>query len=116
MGKVVMKLSRHTVTGKRLRLILVLVVLAAAAPSLPAGDEPGAAVRKRADEIKKHIAADYDRLEALYKHLHANPEVSLKEEQTSARMAKELREAGFEVSEKVGGHGVVGVLKNGDGP
>jgi hippurate hydrolase len=38
------------------------------------------------------------------------------EEQTAARMARELRALGFAVTEKVGGHGVVGVLKNGPGP
>ena len=55
-------------------------------------------------------------LVALYKHLHANPELSLQEEQTAARMAEELKKLGFEVTTKVGGHGVVGVLKNGTGP
>lgn len=59
---------------------------------------------------------DYAFLEGLYKHLHANPELSFKEEKTAARMASELRALGFEVTEKVGGHGVVGVLKNGEGP
>jgi hippurate hydrolase len=52
----------------------------------------------------------------LYQHLHANPELSLQEEQSAARMAKELKALGFDVTEKVGGHGVVGVLKNGKGP
>lgn len=55
-------------------------------------------------------------LVALYKELHANPELSLNEVETAARVAKELREIGLEVTEKVGGHGIVGVLKNGDGP
>ncbi len=55
-------------------------------------------------------------LVALYKELHANPELSLHEEETAARLAKELRAAGLEVTEHFGGHGVVGVLKNGDGP
>ena len=55
-------------------------------------------------------------LVALYQELHANPELSMHEVETAARVAKELREAGFEVTENVGGHGVVGVLKNGDGP
>lgn len=55
-------------------------------------------------------------LVTLYKELHGNPELSLHEVETSARIAKELRDAGFEVTEKVGGHGIVGVLKNGDGP
>lgn len=58
---------------------------------------------------------------ALYQHLHANPELSLMEVKTASRMAQELRQAGFDVTEKVGGnvqggHGVVGVLKNGPGP
>ncbi len=52
----------------------------------------------------------------LYEELHANPELSLHEEQTAARVAAELRAAGLEVTENVGGHGVVGVLKNGNGP
>ncbi len=55
-------------------------------------------------------------LVALYKELHANPELSLHEEQTAARFAKELRSAGLDVTENFGGHGVVGILKNGDGP
>ncbi len=52
----------------------------------------------------------------LYKDLHENPELSLQEVRTSAKMAVELKAAGFEVTTKIGGHGVVGVLKNGDGP
>jgi amidohydrolase len=52
----------------------------------------------------------------LYRHLHANPELSLHEEKTAWRLAAELRTAGFDVTVKVGGHGVVGVLKNGNGP
>lgn len=55
-------------------------------------------------------------LVALYKELHANPELSMHETETAARVAKELREAGLEVTENVGGHGIVGVLKNGEGP
>ena len=62
------------------------------------------------------VAAEYPSLEALYKHLHANPELSLMEEKTAARVAAEFRTAGFEVTEKFGGNGVVAVLKNGDGP
>jgi len=52
---------------------------------------------------------------ALYKELHAAPELSLHEEKSSARMASELRALGYEVTEKVGGYGVVGVLQNGTG-
>jgi amidohydrolase len=73
-------------------------------------------VPARVAEVKKHIGTEFDSLEKLYKHLHSNPELSLHEEKTAARMAKELRDLGFEVTEKVGGTGVVGVLKNGKGP
>lgn len=62
------------------------------------------------------VAKELPSLVALYKELHASPELSLHEEQTSARIAQELRAAGLEVTEKAGGHGVVGVLKNGEGP
>lgn len=73
-------------------------------------------LKAQVPEIKRQIAGEYPQLETLYKHLHANAEVSLKEEQTALRMAKELRDAGYEVAEKIGGTGVVGVLKNGTGP
>lgn len=52
----------------------------------------------------------------LYQELHANPELSMHEVETASHIAKELRAAGLEVTEKVGGNGIVGVLKNGDGP
>ncbi|HZS18866.1 MAG TPA: amidohydrolase [Candidatus Udaeobacter sp.] len=61
---------------------------------------------------------------AIYKDIHAHPELSGQEERTAAIVAKELRAAGCEVTEHVGryqnpklrGYGVVGVMKNGDGP
>jgi|HubBroStandDraft_6_1064221.scaffolds.fasta_scaffold166845_2 amidohydrolase len=76
----------------------------------------GDTIRKQADDVNKHIAAQYDQLEALYKHLHTHPELSLHEVQTAARLAKEIRALGFEATEKVGGTGIVAVLKNGPGP
>ncbi len=66
--------------------------------------------------VTKVIDAELKSLDALYKQLHAYPELSYEEEKTSARLAKELKSLGFEVTEKIGGHGIVGVLKNGDGP
>jgi hippurate hydrolase len=65
--------------------------------------------------IERLIADEYPSLDALYKNLHAHPELGFQEKRTSARLAKELRAAGFEVTEKVGGTGIVGVLKNGKG-
>ena len=51
-----------------------------------------------------------------YTELHAAPELSGRETQTAAKLAAAWRDAGFEVTSGVGGTGVVGVLKNGDGP
>lgn len=58
----------------------------------------------------------YADLDALYVDLHRTPELSLHEEKTAAKMAARLRTLGFEVTERVGGWGVVGVLRNGKGP
>ena len=68
------------------------------------------------EKAKAAISAELDSLVALYKHLHANPEISFQEEKTALRLAREMKGIGFKVAEKVGGHGVVGVFKNGDGP
>lgn len=68
-------------------------------------------------ELSNTIQKDYDRyLAGLFDHFHRNPELSTVENETAARMAKELRAAGFDVTEGVGGTGVVAIMKNGDGP
>ena len=66
--------------------------------------------------ITAEIQAVYPRAEALYIELHKAPEISWREKETSARLAKELREIGYEVTTEVGRTGVVGVLRNGAGP
>ncbi|HEX9038062.1 MAG TPA: M20 family metallopeptidase [Ktedonobacterales bacterium] len=55
-------------------------------------------------------------LEALYKDLHAHPELSMRESRTAGIAADRLDGAGFEVASGVGKTGVVGLLRNGDGP
>lgn len=67
-------------------------------------------------KVAARVTAEADSLLKLYQHLHAHPELSFQEEKTGQRIAEELRKAGFEVTERVGGFGVVGVLKNGAGP
>ena len=66
--------------------------------------------------VAARLEAEYPSLEAIYRDVHANPELSFMEIRTAGLVAKELRAAGFEVTEKVGNTGVVGVLKNGPGP
>jgi amidohydrolase len=55
-------------------------------------------------------------LEAFYKDVHSHPELSMQEKRTASVAAERLRAAGFEVSEEIGNTGVVGVLRNGEGP
>ena len=66
--------------------------------------------------VQARVTVEYNSLFGLYKNLHANPELSFQEAKTAARLAKELKALGFVVTEKIGGHGVVGVFKNGVGP
>ncbi len=64
----------------------------------------------------KEVKNVYGDAEALYLDLHENPELSGHELQTSAKLAGRIRNLGYEVTEHVGGTGVVAVLKNGAGP
>lgn len=67
-------------------------------------------------ELKDLCENDTKRLEAIFKDLHSNPELPFMEVRTSGIIAKELKALGFQIIEKVGKTGVVGILKNGDGP
>ena len=66
--------------------------------------------------LNEAIRADMPQLMTLYRDLHANPELSMQEVRTPAKLAAEMRKLGFTVTEKVGKTGVVAVLKNGAGP
>lgn len=69
-----------------------------------------------ADELATSVAADYPRLEALFRHFHANPELSMQEFKTSDRIAAELQAEGYEVTRGIAKTGLVGILRNGKGP
>ena len=69
------------------------------------------------DDLSASIQADYQhRLGDMFKHFHANPELSTGEFKTAKKIAQELRAHGFNVTENVGGTGLVALLKNGTGP
>lgn len=109
-----------------MKIKLTTVIASAFALVLPAN----------ADELTDAVQKDYEYVEALYKHLHANPELSFRESESAKRVARELESIGFDVDENVGrkwtrkkakvdagevfegvdGYGLVGVFKNGDGP
>ncbi len=66
--------------------------------------------------LEQSVNKDYPYLRSFYEYCHSHPELSFYEFETARRVAEELRKAGLEVTEKVGGTGVVGVLRNGEGP
>ena len=74
---------------------------------MPIGDPP-----TKAEIIKEDLPYLVD----FYKNRHQNPEISLREKETAAALASELKSIGFEVTENFGGYGIVGIFKNGDGP
>jgi hippurate hydrolase len=83
-------------------LVLLLVATSAAAQGT--------------QSLKAQVDAVYPAAEELYIHFHKNPELSLRETATAARLATELTQLGYDVTTGVGGTGVVGVLRNGAGP
>jgi len=75
------------------------------------------ATAQNAVGLSDAVKTDYqNHLEPLFIHFHKNPELSLMESETAKRLAQELRDAGFTVTEGIAGTGVVAILRNGDGP
>ena len=73
-------------------------------------------VATAAPAIVAEVAADYPRMETLYRDLHAHPELGFQETRTAAKLAAEMRALGFTVTEGVGKTGLVAVYSNGPGP
>ncbi|MGT2492657.1 hypothetical protein ACU4GD_24380 [Cupriavidus basilensis] len=71
---------------------------------------------RRAAPLNGLVATMYPELDALYKDLHAHPELAFSETRTASRLASEMRALRFEVTEKVGKTGVVAMYRNGPGP
>src|SRR5689334_10109115 len=71
---------------------------------------------KTSDPVLQNLDQLLPDLEALYKDVHAHPELSMQETRTANIAAERLRAAGYDVTTGVGKTGVVGLLKNGDGP
>jgi len=71
-----------------------------------------AAAQTLGGEVEKQMPS----LMAIYKDLHANPELSFMEVRSAGILAAEARKLGYKVTEKVGGTGIVAVMENGPGP
>lgn len=89
----------------RIHFAALVTLLCSFSPVLQSAETP-------ADWSKQHV----NQLLEVYKDFHSNPELSFREERTAAKLAAELKSLGIEVTTGVGQMGVVGLLKNGDGP
>jgi amidohydrolase len=99
---------------KQIAKSFLLSAAITAATLLPAHAELDVVALKAG--IEKSFEADYPKLDALYKDIHAHPELAFQEVKTAAKLAAEMRALGFEVTEKVGRTGLVAIFANGDGP
>lgn len=68
------------------------------------------------DEVSSAVDQDAPRLDEIFKDLHQNPELGFMEKRTAGIVAGQLEELGYEVMTGIGVTGVVGVLRNGEGP
>ena len=94
-----------------MKLLTILLAFCAACGSPSALAQPPSTARDTR-EVRPVLSNALE----LYTELHQHPELSFHETQTAARLAAALRALGFDVTEQVGGTGVVAILKNGAGP
>ncbi|MBJ6121981.1 amidohydrolase [Sphingomonas mollis] len=95
-----------------IRPLLISTMMLASIPTAAAAATPA---EERA-AIDGQIGKDYPALDALYRDLHAHPEMGFQETRTAAVLAKRMRALGFTVTEKVGRTGLVALYRNGAGP
>ncbi|HLN27256.1 MAG TPA: amidohydrolase [Gemmataceae bacterium] len=100
----------------RLTLLIASLLLPKIAAATDPKLQPSEGLKERMRDVTGQIEKNSADLETLYKYFHSHPELSLVEEHTSARLAQEIKGLGFDVTTKVGGYGVVAILKNGPGP
>jgi hippurate hydrolase len=97
-------------------MLAALLVLLAVSP-IAAPADPSSVSAGTPDELEAAVSRDWnEHLEELFVYFHRNPELSFLETNTAARLAEELRMQDVEVTEGVGGTGVVGIIRNGEGP
>ena len=95
---------------KRLGAFCAAIIQVIVIPAgLSAGEIP-------AEELSAWFGKNVPALKSVYEDLHRNPELSLQEKRTAAKLADALAATGAKVTKSVGGHGVVAVLENGPGP
>jgi len=102
---------------KPTKYLLLVLLTACAWAQTPSASSPSASSASASSASAfKEVDSVFADSHALYLDLHQNPELSFHETETAAKLAKQLRGLGYEVTEHVGGTGVVALLKNGAGP
>lgn len=101
---------------KLLRAITRSILVAACLANVSLGQEPSEKMLEFIPELHKAVDADAERVHEIYKDLHQHAELGFMEKRTADVVARELTALGFDVKTELGITGVVGVLKNGDGP
>ena len=83
--------------------------------SVATGDSPADIILVNCSLVNVYSKEIQVNLLELYKELHANPELSYQEYETSKKLASVLENIGYQVTRNVGGNGIVALLENGDG-
>lgn len=105
--------------NRHISLSFALVSLLLAVPGMgqtPASPPTQAISPELVAKVNNLVDGDSARLTEIFKDFHQHPEIGFTEVRTAGIVAKELRSLGFDVTERIGKTGVVGVLKNGAGP
>jgi amidohydrolase len=109
-------MRRFCGSRRRWNLSIFLVVASTAVWAFDQRVQSAQTEAQKPDSADPWLTGRLPELLALYTHLHTHPELSYQEVETSKRIAEELTKAGASVTTNVGKLGVVGVLKNGEGP
>src|SRR3954466_11840024 len=107
---------RRTTPGVFIMTRSFSLLLASLALCVPLSAHAEIDVTALKSAISVSLERDYPGLDALYKDIHAHPEIAFQEVKTAAKLAAEMRALGFEVTEQVGITGVVAIFRNGAGP
>ena len=99
-----------------LRLCTVCICVGACMVNVSFAEEASGKMLERVPEIHKAVDADAKDVNEIYKDIHEHAELGFMETRTAGIVAKELQALGFDVKTEIGITGVVGILKNGDGP
>ena len=91
------------------RFLATLLASAALSTLLPLQAHAELDVASLKSAIARSIESDYPKLDALYRDIHAHPELAFQEVKTAAKLAAEMRAVGFEVTERVGQTGLVAI-------